>query len=251
MKSFIVSEAWQSPSGDSILYMRLFRASATTAALLYYPLRYRHHDDNYLRIDGMCKYFHKYMRNIATIIIVALFALCLWQLSAAGWIQGKAIIAQQLLNSSWAKTRLDSVDSAYKPWPWADTWPVAKLIVPAHDIKQIILAGDSGSSLAFGPGLSLAGVAPNTPGTALISGHRDTHFQFLDDIQLKDLLYIQTARNTERYQVYDLQIVDSKNYKLQSFADEQILVLATCYPFDSVIPGGTLRYLVFANKQPG
>ncbi len=198
----------------------------------------------------MCKSLHKYMRNISTAIIVALFALCLWQLSAAGWIQGKAIIAQYLLNSSWTKTRLDTVDSAYRPWPWADTWPVAKLMMPSYDIEQIILAGDSGSSLAFGPGLSLAAAAPNTPGTILISGHRDTHFQFLDDIQLNDTLYIQTARNTERYQVYDLQIVDSKNYKLQSSADEQILVLATCYPFDSVISGGTLRYLVFANKQP-
>ena len=193
---------------------------------------------------------HKYMRNISTIIIVALFALCLWQLSAAGWIQGKAIIAQYLLNSSWNKARFDTVDSAHKPWPWADTWPVAKLIVPEHDIEQIILAGDSGSSLAFGPGLSLAGVAPNTPGTALISGHRDTHFQFLKDIQLNDTLYLQTAVQTERYQVYDLQIVDSKNYKVQTYADEQTLVLATCYPFDAVTAGGTLRYLVFANKQP-
>ena len=198
----------------------------------------------------MCKIFHKYMRNISTAIIVALFALCLWQLSAAGWIQGKAIIAQYLLNSSWTKTRLDSVNSAYKPWPWADTWPVAKLIVPRLQVEQIILAGDSGSSLAFGPGLSLASVAPNTPGTTLISGHRDTHFQFLKDIQLKDTLYLQTAVQTERYQVYDLQIVDSKNYKVQSYTDEQALVLATCYPFDAITSGGTLRYLVFANKQP-
>ena len=190
------------------------------------------------------------MRNISTAIIAALFALCLWQLSTAGWIQGKAIIAQYLLNSSWQTTRFETVDSAHKPWPWADTWPVAKLIVPQHDIEQIILAGDSGSSLAFGPGLSLAGVAPNTPGTTLISGHRDTHFQFLKDIQLNDTLYLQTAKQTERYQVYDLQIVDSKNYKVQSYADEQALVLATCYPFDAVTSGGTLRYLVFANKHP-
>jgi len=198
----------------------------------------------------MCKNFHKYMKDISTIIIVALFALCLWQLSAAGWIQGKAIIAQQLLNASWNKTLLDTVDSAHKPWPWADTWPVAKLIMPQHDIEQIILAGDSGSSLAFGPGLSLAAAAPNTPGTTLISGHRDTHFQFLKDIQLNDILYLQTTEQTGRYQVYDLQIVDSKNYKVASSVDEQILVLATCYPFDAVTSGGTLRYLVFANKQP-
>ncbi len=194
MKTVIASEAWQSLSGDCIVYMRLLRASATAPALLYFLHPCRHRDDIFLRIDTMCNNFHKYMRNIFTIIIGALFALCLWQLSAAGWIQGKAIIAQQLLNASWNATLLDTVDSAHKPWPWADTWPVAKLIVPQHDIEQIILAGDSGSSLAFGPGLSLAAAAPNTPGTMLISGHRDTHFQFLKDIQLNDTLYLQTSR---------------------------------------------------------
>ena len=190
--------------------------------------------------------------RLLTLLIIVLFCTSLWQLAAAGWIQGKAIVAQKLLDYSWQKTRtLDDEEETqnHKPWPWADTWPVAKLIVPQHDIEQIILAGDSGSSLAFGPGLSLAGVAPNTPGTTLISGHRDTHFQFLKDIQLNDTLYLQAAVQTERYQVYDLQIVDSKNYKVQSHADEQALVLATCYPFDAVTAGGTLRYLVFANKQ--
>ena len=197
----------------------------------------------------MCKKFHIYMRNIATIIIVALFAISLWQLSAAGWIQGKAIIAQQLLNSSWTKTRLDTADSAYRPWPWADTWPVAKLIVPQHDIEQIILAGDSGSSLAFGPGYSLAGAAPNTAGAAVISGHRDTHFEFLADIKIDDLILLQTPGQTVRYQVDDLQVVDSKAYTLSTDVDEQTLILATCYPFDAITTGGALRYLVIARKK--
>jgi sortase A len=91
---------------------------------------------------------------------------------------------------------------------------------------------------------------PNTPGMTLISGHRDTHFGFLKDIQINDLLYLETAEKIERYQVVDLQVVDSKSYKLQSSIDEQTLVLATCYPFDAVTPGGTLRYLVFANIHP-
>ena len=198
----------------------------------------------------MHKAYHLYARRLSTIIIVALFALCLWQLSAAGWIQGKAIIAQQLLNSSWEKTRSDTVASTHRPWPWADTWPVAKLIAPQQQIEHIILAGDSGSSLAFGPGYSLAGATPNTPGTTVISGHRDTHFEFLADVQIDDIIYLQTPGQTIRYQVYHLQVVDSKNYKLQSTTDEQTLVLATCYPFDAVTIGGTLRYLVFANKHP-
>ena len=203
----------------------------------------------------MHELYHRYARRVSSVIIVLLFGIGLWQLAAAGWIQGKSIIAQQLLNTSWnktlsEKTSADHGSTAHKPWPWADTWPVARLTVPKRQVEQIILAGDSGSSLAFAPGYSLAGVEPNSAGTTVISGHRDTHFRFLKDIQLGDMLHLQTIDGTERYQVVDLQIVDSKNYKVQSSADGKTLVLATCYPFDAMTSGGTLRYLVFANKHP-
>lgn len=210
----------------------------------------------------MYKNSHKHIRNISTIIIVILFSVSLWQLATAGWIQGKSIVAQQLLNSSWNKTLVnhgkagsqkviatDQKAVTHKPWPWADTWPVAKLIVPQHNIEQIILAGDSGSSLAFGPGYSLAGAAPNTTGTTMISAHRDTHFKFLKDVQINDTIYLQTADKTTRYQVYDLQVVDSKTYTIQPDTDDQTLVLVTCYPFNAITSGGSSRYLVFA--KPG
>ena len=199
----------------------------------------------------MNRLLHQYTRNITTIIIAVLFATSLWQLATASWIQGKAIVAQQLLNHSWHTTLENSSDdknlSKHRPWPWADTWPAAKLIVPAHDIEQIILAGDSGSSLAFAPGYSLAGATLNTHGTMMISGHRDTHFSFLQDIELNDKLSIQTADKTLSYQVYDIRIVDSTRFSLLDEPDETKLVLVTCYPFDAINARGSLRYLVYAN----
>ena len=201
----------------------------------------------------MSELFNKYARRLSSIVIVILFSISLWQLAAANWIQGKAIIAQHLLNSSWDRTladlKPDDADKSaiHKPWPWADTWPVAKLIVPQYDIEQIILAGDSGSSLAFGPGYSFASATPNSSGTTMISGHRDTHFSFLSTLKLNDTLLIQTADKTIRYQIYDLQVVDSKTYTLQQNSDEQTLVLVTCYPFDALTAGGDSRYLVYAS----
>ena len=196
--------------------------------------------------------FKKHTRKLIAIIIVILFSTSLWQLATASWIQGKAIIAQQLLNHSWNKSLNDLTDDkkpkTHKPWPWADTWPVAKLIVPQHHIEQIILAGDSGSSLAFAPGYSLASATPNSTGMTVISAHRDTHFSFLKDIKLNDAIYIQTADKTLHYQVYNFQIVDSTNFVLQTDPDESTLVLVTCYPFDAIIAGGSLRYLVYATR---
>ncbi len=200
----------------------------------------------------MSMLFDQYSAKVTPVIIVLLFSLGLWQLASAGWIQAKAIIAQQLLNYAWKQTQNDSKNentqknSINKPWPWADTWPVAKLLVPGHNIEQIILAGDSGNSLAFAPGHSFASARPNTAGTTIISAHRDTHFRFLKELKINDVIFIQTADKTIPYQVYDMQIIDSKTFKLQPATDRQTLVLATCYPFDSLASGGPLRYLVYA-----
>ena len=203
----------------------------------------------------MYKLFKKHTRKLIAIIIVILFSTSLWQLATASWIQGKAIIAQQLLNHSWNKTLNDlnndlsddKKTKTHKPWPWADTWPVAKLIVPQHHIEQIILAGDSGNSLAFGPGHSFASATPNTKGTTIISAHRDTHFRFLKELKINELIFIQTTDKTMTYQIYDIKIVDSKTFKLQPARDRQTLVLVTCYPFGSLVGRGSLRYLVYAS----
>jgi sortase A len=202
----------------------------------------------------MSRLFQQYAGKVTSVIIVILLSLGLWQLAAAGWIQGKAIISQQLLNYSWQQTLNDShknndqPGSTNKPWPWADTWPVAKLLVPEHNIEQIILAGDSGNSLAFGPGYSFASARPNTAGTTMISAHRDTHFNFLKKLKVNDTIFIETPGKTFAYQVYKLQIVDSKLVSLQPNLDNPTLVLVTCYPFDALTAGGTLRYLVYTAK---
>jgi len=194
----------------------------------------------------MQKPFERHARKAVTCTIVLLFSIGLWQLAAAGWIQGKAFIAQQLLDHSWQKTLRDKKTVTHKPWPWADAWPLAKLIVPQHHIEQIILAGDSGSNLAFAPGVSLAGSLPNGQGTTVISAHRDTHFNFLKNIKINETFFLQTADKTTRYRVYDLQIVDSKIYTLQADTGKQTLVLVTCYPFNAIMTGDPSRYLVFA-----
>ena len=40
------------------------------------------------------------------------------------WIPLKAVIAQELLEMAWAESQARQTDS--RPWPWADTWPVAR-----------------------------------------------------------------------------------------------------------------------------
>src|SRR5690606_29037692 len=99
-----------------------------------------------------------------------------WQLAGAGWIHVKGVLAQQLLARAWRETALTGAE--HRPWPWADTRPVARLRVPDAHIDQYVLAGTSGQALAFGPGMHPAFSGGDGNWTVL-AGHRDTHFSFL------------------------------------------------------------------------
>ena len=185
------------------------------------------------------------IRQKLTFALIILTVAAIWQLGLAGWIHAKAIAAQILLERAWQQTQLEK--KQFRPWPWADTWPVAELIVPKHDISQIVLAGDSGASLAFGPGHSFASAMPEEHGTVMISGHRDTHFRFLQNLKVGDKLIIKTKAAIHFYTINKMRIVDSESFSLDSTNDE--LVLVTCYPFNSAMSGGSERYLVFAQRE--
>jgi len=161
------------------------------------------------------------------------------------YIPVKAMLAQKLLSSAWSETL--STHHPVKPWPWADTFPVARLSVPAQHINQIVLAGDHGNSLAFAPGLHPASDLGHSTGLVLISGHRDTHFRFLKDINPGELIILQTSDGqTSRYRVEEIKIVDDKHVFIRSPDNSKWLALATCYPFDSIRANPSLRYVVLA-----
>jgi sortase A len=171
-----------------------------------------------------------------------------WLVSTAGWIHAKAWLAQRLLASAWQETMANG--NAAKPWAWADTHPLARLRVPAHGIDQIVLAGSSGSSLAFAPGHVDGSPAPGEPGLSLIGGHRDTHFAFLENVVSGDSLTIETSDGRiQPFRVTDSRIVDSRETRLDPTGESPALALVTCYPFNAVMPGGPLRYVVFAEAS--
>jgi sortase A len=110
-----------------------------------------------------------------------------------------------------------------------------------------VLAGASGRNLAFAPALMDGSAAPGTHGVSVIAGHRDTHFRALADLAVGDELTLERpdgARFT--YAVAGLDVVDSERTEIRLDADESIVVLVTCWPFDAMTVGGRWRYLVTA-----
>lgn len=160
------------------------------------------------------------------------------------YIHVKAVLAQFLIADAWADTL--ERDRDFKPWPWADTWPVARMHTEILDGDLYILAGAHGSTLAFGPGHMDGTVAPGESGSSVIAGHRDTHFEFLKNIVIDDRFQIQTRRGTwQTYLVSNIDIIDTTEndtWLLDQSLDT--IYLVTCFPFDAINPGGPLRIVV-------
>ncbi len=166
-------------------------------------------------------------------------------LGHGAYIYAKAQFAQVLLQRAWARTLAG--EHNVKPWPWADTWPVARLKSTAHDIDIIVLAGDSGRVLAFGPGHHFGSALPTQSGHSVVSAHRDTHFRFLKNVALNDELQLQNARGEwHRYRVVETRVIDASEVAFADVAQQSALTLVTCYPFDALVPGGSLRFVLTA-----
>lgn len=168
-----------------------------------------------------------------------------WEVGHGAWIRVKARLAQYLLQRAWAQTRRGDRD--VKPWPWADTSPVGRLRVPAYGVDLIVLTGVSGRTLAFGPGHAPQSAPLGEPGTAVVTAHRDTHFRFLERLRDGDEILVETpGRPSARFRVRDTAIVDSRSARIRAERAGSALVLMTCYPFDALVAGGPLRYVVTA-----
>jgi sortase A len=179
--------------------------------------------------------------------VAALLALGFWQLGQGAYIPAKAWLAQELMQRAWL--RVSAGEDRAAPWPWADTWPVARLSAKSHDVDLIVLAGGSGRTLAFGPGHLSASALPGEIGNMVIAGHRDTHFAFLRDVQPGTRVSVESfAGVTTEYEVIGRNVVDSRKGSLLLDTDDAVLTLVTCYPFDAVDPGGPLRYVVTARR---
>jgi sortase A len=189
------------------------------------------------------------MRRAARIAVVVLLALGGWQLGQGLWIPVKAEIAQLLLARAWARTQAG--EAQVKPWPWADTWPVAKLTGDRWKRDLYVLADGTGRSLAFGPGHVVGTAMPGEPGLSIIGGHRDTHFSALRDARRGDTVELETIDGrTHRFRIEDTAIVDATDARMVLEGETPRLALVTCYPFDAIVPGGSLRYVVSAVETP-
>ncbi|MBB3168883.1 class GN sortase [Simiduia aestuariiviva] len=178
------------------------------------------------------------------VICAALLLATLYCLGAASWIHVKAELAQWLIQHAWQQALKGSQSLHIKPWPWADTEPVAQLTL-ANGEQWVVLRGAQGNSLAFGPGLVEGSALPGE-GFSVVGGHRDTHFASLANTMAGDRIFVHTRNGTAiEYEVQFAGVVDIRQQPLQ-LENTHRLLLVTCFPFDGVQSDAHKRWLVRA-----
>ena len=160
------------------------------------------------------------------------------------YLRAKALVAQVLLERAWQASL--SSGRPRKPWSWADTWPVARLVFPRLGRSAIVLADAGGEALAFAPAHVASSPLPGEPGTSLIAGHRDTHFRFIRELRPGDAIEVTAPDGTSRaFRVTGSAIVHAAASGIETDGPVRRLALVTCWPFDA-LGRGPLRYVVFA-----
>jgi sortase A len=181
-------------------------------------------------------------------LVLVLLAAGVWQFGSGVWIYAKAQLAQYLISQAWQRTLLRQ--APVKPWPWADTWPVARLQW-RDSVDLYVLAGINGASLPFGPGMDDEIAESARHKVVLLAGHRDTHFAFLARVQRGDWLTLTDIHGHQQiFQVTGRRVVDIRRTTLAADAKGTELILVTCYPFDALRAGGPLRLVVTAVPLP-
>src|SRR5262245_14270773 len=178
-----------------------------------------------------------------------LLVLALWQLGEAAWIRARPWLAQILFAEAWQPAMAGG--RQVPPWPWADTTPVARLQAPTLNVDQIVLAHATGRTLAFGPGHLDGSAMPGNPGLSIVSGHRDTSFAFLAGLTAGTRIRLQKPDGIWlTFRVTAASVIDQRQKSLPRVTTgAPQLALVTCYPFDAVMRGGPLRYVVYAELE--
>jgi len=143
----------------------------------------------------------------------------------------------------------ENIPEPPKPVPLRHLEGLVGLIeIPRLGLSSIVMEGTSGLVLRRAVGHIQGTALPGEEGNVGLSGHRDTFFRQLRNIELEDHITLTTPRGEHQYTVVSTQIVDPSDVTvLDADGENEVLTLVTCYPFSYVGPAPQ-RFIVRAEK---
>jgi LPXTG-site transpeptidase (sortase) family protein len=127
-----------------------------------------------------------------------------------------------------ARARAVALNRSPVPAP-ADGTPVGRLVIPRIDLDEIVLEGIETEDLNAGPGHLPGSVMPGERGNAIVSAHRDRHFNHFDALKVGDTVVTESRVGQTTWVIVSQRVVD-KDARALFRTSDTTLTLTTCWP---------------------
>ena len=124
---------------------------------------------------------------------------------------------------------------------------IGRIEIPRLHLSVVVVEGISGATLRRAVGHIPGTALPGGRGNVAISGHRDTFFRPLRNIQRDDIISLTTLSGEYRYRVVSTSVVGPTDIAVLNPVGYEVLTLVTCYPFYFVGPAPS-RFIVRAER---
>ncbi|MBE7121655.1 class D sortase [Bacillus cereus] len=125
---------------------------------------------------------------------------------------------------------------------------IAYMVIPKIKQKYQVYWGADAKTLKKGVGMFISDITttPSGNGHTVLSGHRDTVFTNLGDLQENDYILVEYDKRIYTYQIQKHWITDANDRTVIIAKDKPTLTLTTCYPFN-YIGDAPERYIIEAS----
>jgi len=123
--------------------------------------------------------------------------------------------------------------------------PIALLRIPRLSLDVPVFADTSERNLNRGAGRIEGTAAPDEDGNIAIAAHRDRYFRALKDVEMGDVIELETMTQRHEYRVTKLSIVRPDDTSWLHATRTAAITLVTCYPF-YYVGHAPKRYIVRA-----
>jgi LPXTG-site transpeptidase (sortase) family protein len=162
-------------------------------------------------------------QSVPRVLILAGLALLIF----VGSQYGQMFMEQRHLAAEWQQQQQPQTSAKAKS---AVDDSLIRLVIPKIDLTSFVVEGTNHHALLLGPGHLKDTAEPGEVGNAVISGHRDTFFRHIHELDKGDKIFVDRGGKRMVYEVTEKKIVEPDDIAVTNPTEDSELTLITCYP---------------------
>jgi sortase A len=182
----------------------------------------------------------------STIVLVMIITLLAWSMFETQVIkQVASVVLSQATKPFYPADPASEPSATYESYP-EEGDRIGTITLESLDLSWPIFEGTEEAQLFQGVGHYIGSVLPGVMDNSILSGHRDTVFARLGELEKGDRILIETDAGIFVYVITKFEVVDRSDQTVIQPSEDPILTLTTCYPI-AAIGTTTQAYIVTAD----